>query len=143
MSGARRRALCRERPATALPGRLHEDRGSAVVEFPLVGVLIVLIAITIIQCAVIVHARNTLLDSAIQGAHEAALVGNDPQDGARRARELVAERLGEAYDISAAADQSGQGRITVRISATLPLIGMLGPSDTLTVQGHAIDEETL
>lgn len=123
--------------------RLQDDRGSAVVEFPLVAVLLVAIAVTIIQAAVIVHTRNTLTDRAVQGAHEAAVLDHDPEDGARRAEELVAQRLGDGYDVTAEASEDTSGRIVVRISATLPLVGLLGPSGTLVVDGHAIAEESL
>lgn len=134
MSGSRRGPRAR---------RLQDDRGSAVVEFPLVAVLLVAIAVTIIQAAVIVHTRNTLTDAAVQGAHEAAVLDHDPEDGARRAEELVAQRLGGGYDVTAEASEDSSGRIVVRISATLPLVGLLGPSGTLVVDGHAIAEETL
>lgn len=123
--------------------RLREDRGSAVVEFPLIAVLIVIIAVTIIQVAVIVHTRNSLVDAAVQGAHEAAVLGNDPDDGARRAEDLMAQRLGASYPVTATATEDASGRITVELTATLPLVGLLGPSGTLEVRGHAIAEESL
>lgn len=123
--------------------RLRDDRGSAVVEFPLVAVLLVAIAVTIIQAAVIIHTRNTLTDAAVQGAHEAAVLDHDPEDGARRAEALVAQRLGSGYAVTAEAAEDPSGRIVVRISATLPLVGLLGPSAALVVEGHAIAEEQL
>ncbi len=76
--------------------RLRSERGSAVVEFPLITVLILLIALAIIQAALIMYARNALTDAAVQGAHHASPVGNTPADGAVRTQRLVDERFGGA-----------------------------------------------
>lgn len=122
--------------------RLRDDAGSAVVEFPLVAVLIILIALTLIQCALVVHTRNTLTDAAVQAAHTASLEGNEPEDGATRGAQLVHDRFGEDYAVEVDADKNGEGVVRVRITATFPLIGLIGPSGTLHVDGHAIDEET-
>ncbi|UYG15809.1 pilus assembly protein [Brachybacterium huguangmaarense] len=121
--------------------RLRSERGSAVVEFPLIAVLILLIALAIIQAALIMYARNALTDAAVQGAHHASLVGNSPADGAARTRQLVDERFGSAYDVTATAREDETGRITVEVTAAIPLVGLLGPSGTLVVDGHAVDEE--
>ncbi|MDO5663035.1 MAG: TadE/TadG family type IV pilus assembly protein, partial [Brachybacterium sp.] len=118
------------------------DDGSAVVEFPLVAVLVVLIALLVIQTAVVLHTRNTLTDAAVQGAHSASVLGNGPDDGAARAEQLIAERLGGGYEAGAVARQDADGRITVEVTATLPLIGLIGPHGTLQVRGHAIAEES-
>ncbi|WP_347042168.1 TadE/TadG family type IV pilus assembly protein [Brachybacterium nesterenkovii] len=126
-----------------IPRRLRSERGSAVVEFPLIAALIVLIGLATIQAAIIVHVRNSLVDAAVQGAHHAALLGNDTDDGADRAALLVRERFGDAYEVRADAVQDPSGRITVRVVATMPLVGLLGPSGTLEVDGHAVSEETL
>lgn len=124
-----------------LRGRLAAEDGAAVAEFPMVAVLIVMIALLIIQAALIMHTRNTLVDAAVQGAHHAALVGATPQDGADRAEQLLGARFGEALAAEAVATEAEDGTITVRIDARLPLIGLFGPSGTLSVEGHALDEE--
>ena len=108
----------------------------------MVAVLIVLIAVMIIQAAVIVHTRNTLVDAAVQGAHHAAEVGATPQDGAERTELLIDRRFGGGIEADAVADQRSDGTIQVRVRATLPLIGLFGPAGALTVDGRAIDEET-
>lgn len=121
--------------------RLREDRGSAVVEFPLVAVLIVVIALAVIQSAVVLHTRNLMIDAAVQGAHHAARVGAEPADGADRARRLLEQRFGEDFASSVQA-QSLDGVVTVRVSGTLPLVGMFGLAGALQVQGRALDEES-
>ncbi|MGY5765976.1 TadE family protein [Brachybacterium sp. DNPG3] len=119
---------------------LADDTGSAVAEFPLVAVLVVMIALAVIQASLIMHTRNTLIDAAVRGAHHAALMGAGPEDGAERAEQILDGRLGDALGVEATGMASADGTITVRISATLPLVGVLGPSAGLVVEGHAIDE---
>ncbi|HLQ79998.1 MAG TPA: TadE/TadG family type IV pilus assembly protein [Brachybacterium sp.] len=109
-------------------------------EFPMVAVLIIMIALMIVQAALIVHTRNTLVDAAVRGAHHASLVGSSPEDGAARAERLVGERFGGALGAEATAVQDPDGIIRVEVSATLPLVGLFGPAGAMTVQGRAIDE---
>jgi Flp pilus assembly protein TadG len=109
--------------------RIRCEDGSAVVEFPMLAVLVVMIALLVIQFALVLHTRNTLTDAAVQGAHWAAREGNTTADGERRAEDLVAQGL-------------GAGQIRVEVAGTFPLIGLLGPSGTLVVDGHALDEES-
>lgn len=123
--------------------RLRSDAGSAVVEFPLIAVLILVIALATMQAAVLIHTRNSLLDAAIQGAHHASLLGSSPQDGADRAEQLVAQRFGDAYDVDVQAQEDAAGRITVQVTAAIPLVGLLGPGGTLVVAGHALDESAV
>lgn len=137
-TGARHARIRSARPFAAL----RRDDGSAVVEFPLVAILILAVAVMVIQAALILHTRNTLIDASVQGAHHAALVGNAPEDGATRAEVLVQERFGSGLDVSATASQTEGGLIRVDITGTMPLIGLYGPSGTLNVSGRAIDEES-
>ncbi len=108
----------------------------------MVAVLIIMISLMIVQAALIVHTRNTLVDAAVQGAHHASLVGSTPQDGAARAERLIDERFGGGLDVEATAQQDADGVISVQVSATLPLVGLFGPAGAMTAQGRAIDEES-
>lgn len=121
--------------------RLRGEDGSAVAEFPMVAVLIVMIGLLVVQAALIMHTRNTLVDAAVQGAHHAALIGSSPQDGAERAERLVDERFGAALAAESTAVQAPDGTIRVQVTATLPLVGLFGPSGALSVEGRALDEE--
>ena len=94
--------------------RLREERGNAVVEFPLIAALVVALGLSLLQLALFLHVRNGLTDIAVQSAYHGALLGNDPSDGLARASELA-----------------------------LPLIGFFGPSNALHVVGHAVDEDAL
>lgn len=104
--------------------------------------LIVVIAVAVIQVALVVHTRSMLTDAAVQGAHAAALEGNTLDDGTDRARTAVARSLGSGYDAEITATQAPDGLIRIEISSTLPLVGMLGPGGTLHTDGHAIAEES-
>lgn len=129
-----------QRPLRLLQ-RVQGEDGSAVAEFPMVAVLIVMIGLLIVQAAVIVHTRNTLVDAAVQGAHHAALVGSTPQDGAERAEHLIDERFGSGLGAESTAVQDTDGTIRVQVAATLPLVGLFGPAGAMTVEGRALDEE--
>ncbi|MFC7376282.1 TadE family protein [Brachybacterium sp. GCM10030267] len=111
-------------------------------EFPMVAVLVIMIALGVVQAALIVHTRNTLIDAAVQGAHHAALVGSTPQDGADRTERLIEDRFGSALEAESTAVQDPDGTIHVEVTAELPLVGLFGPSAGLTVQGRSIDEES-
>ncbi|HJB10762.1 MAG TPA: pilus assembly protein [Candidatus Brachybacterium merdavium] len=131
----------RGRPCSRLGTALRSDDGAAVAEFPLVAVLIIIIALGVVQAALIMHTRNTLTDAAVQGAHHASLVGSTPQDGAQRAEHLIDERFGRGLGAAATATLDETGTIRVQVTATLPVVGLLGPAAALSVEGRALDEE--
>lgn len=123
------------------------DDGSAVVDFALVGGLLSVLFLSIVQLGLVVHVRNTLIDCAAQGARYGARAGRVPTDGIARTRELVAAELSPGYaarlsDVSASiVSRSGVPAVELRLTAPLPLVGLLGPSGELSVQGHAFAEQ--
>lgn len=122
------------------------DRGSAAVEFVLVGALTTMLFAGVLQLALALHVRSTLIDCAAEGAHHAALVGSTLADGAARTQELIASALAPEFaeDVSARyAVLDGVPVVEVRVSAPLPVAGLLGPSGRLTVTGRALDEAAL
>lgn len=125
------------------PADLADDRGSAVVDFVLVGALVTLLVAGVVQLTLAQHVRNTLVDSAAEGARFAALADRSPADGEARTRELVSAALSPAYAEDVAATDTEVGGVPVvevRVSAPLPLAGLLGPGGRLTVLGHAVRE---
>lgn len=122
------------------------DEGSAVVDFALVGALLTLLFVSVVQVALVVHVRNTLVDCAAEGARWGARAGRTPDDGAARARDLVAAELSSGYARQLAGvdarqvERGGVRMVEVSIRAPLPVIGLLGPAGGLTVRGHAFDE---
>ncbi len=110
----------------------------------MVSALLTMLALGIVQLAIALHVRNTVLDAAAEGARYGALADNTPADGATRTAELVAVALGEAYPVEVEAtlgDYLGHPALVVQVNAPLPLAGLLGPASVLEVEGHAALEE--
>lgn len=124
----------------ALRTRLADDRGSAAVEFVLVGVLLTLVTLSVLQVAFALHVRTTLIDAAAEGARFAALADSSLPAGIERSRELITAALGPSYAQSISAGMGAYGGhpvVIVTVSSPLPLIGMIGIDDTLEVSGRA------
>ena len=132
------------RPHAEGRGRPATDAGSAVVDFVLVGALTTILFAGVLQLALTLHVRSTLVDCAAEGARYAALVDRDPADGAERTRDLITMSLSPrfAQDVEARAlTVDGVPVVEVEVTAALPVLGLLGPSGTLTVDGHALEEQ--
>ncbi|MHB1612848.1 MAG: TadE/TadG family type IV pilus assembly protein [Actinomycetes bacterium] len=120
-----------------------DDRGSAPVEFALVSVLLTVLFLGVIQLALAVHVRSMLIASAAEGARLAARADRGPEEGIELTRRLVATSLSGSYaqDVTAGfQDVAGARTVYVQVRAALPIIGLLGPTGSLTVRGHALDE---
>ncbi|HZK59441.1 MAG TPA: TadE/TadG family type IV pilus assembly protein [Cryobacterium sp.] len=119
---------------------LAADAGSAVAEFVMVVFLLTVLTLSVMQLALALHIRNTVLDAAAEGARFAALADTGPDDGAERTRDLITAALGRSYatDVRAGFGRfAGQRTVEVRVAVPLPLIGLLGPGHGLEVVGHA------
>ena len=130
-----------------MPGRIRraltDDAGSAPVEFVLVGVLLTFLTLAVLQLALALHVRNTVLDAAAEGARFGALADNDPQDAAPRTAELIATAVGADYarDIEVREGTwMGAPAVIVTVRTTLPLAGFLGVDRALEMEGHAARE---
>ena len=115
------------------------EEGSAVVDFALVGALVVAVALGL-------HVRNVLIDAAGEGARRAALVGGTTAEAEARVRALAGAALSE--DCVQAVEvrrirAGGLAVVEVRVAARLPVLGLLGPGGGLVVTGHAVDEAAL
>lgn len=123
--------------------RLHErERGSAIVEFVLVGALTTLVFASVLQLALALHVRSTLVDCAAEGARFGALADRSPDDAVARARELIEISLHPRFAEQVTAQRvvvDGLDVVEVELTAPLPLLGLLGPR-TLTVDAHALAE---
>jgi hypothetical protein len=110
------------------------------VEFTLVGSLLTLLFLAVVQLAVVIHVRNTLIDCAGEGARYGALADRSPQAGTQRARELIGADLGPAYasEVTAGRERyAGLETVVVRVRAPFPVVGLLGVGHAIEVQGHA------
>lgn len=109
----------------------------------MVGVLLTVLALAVVQLALALHVRNTLLDAASEGARYAALAGSTPGEGIGRAKDLIGTAISPEYAQDVTSSRMSMGglpgiRVTVR--ATLPVIGLLGLERGLEVSGHAAVE---
>ncbi|WP_394552485.1 TadE/TadG family type IV pilus assembly protein [Agromyces sp. MMS24-JH15] len=123
--------------------RLVDERGSAVAEFALVGVILTALALAVVQLALALHVRNTLLDAAAEGARYAALAGASTDDGVARTRALIGAALSDGYaaDVSGRVESPGGVEVVaITVRAAIPVIGLLGPERGLEVTGHAAVE---
>jgi hypothetical protein len=123
--------------------RANSEQGTAVAEFVLVSALLTLLTLAVLQLALALHIRNTVLDAAAEGARFAALADSGLARGAERSRDLITSALGPDYaaDVSASyADVAGQAGVQIRVVAPLPLLGLLGMDRGLEVTGHAAVE---
>lgn len=125
--------------------KLHTERGSAVVDFVLIGALTTVLFAAVVQLALVLHVRATLIDCAAEGARYGALSDRTPDQGADRARDLIemslAPRFAEQVDAEVTR-VGGLDVVQVRVVAPLPVIGLIGPSGVLEVDGHALLEGT-
>ncbi len=133
------------RPGRPCP-RKHNESGSAVVDFVMVGALVIVVFVALLQVALGVYARNVLTDAAGDGARRAALVGGTETEARQRVRVLTDAALRRGYvdTVTVSRVPSGDLRIVeVTVTAPFPVLGLFGPGGTLRVTGHAIDESSL
>ncbi|WGW10833.1 pilus assembly protein [Saxibacter everestensis] len=119
------------------------DTGSAVADFALISGLLVLVFLGVIQLALILHVRNTVIDCAAEGARFAALGDQSATDGATRTKELISSSLSPKYARDVRAREitvDGVRLIEVSVSAPFPAVGLLGPGGALQLSGHSIAE---
>lgn len=122
---------------------MRDERGSAVVEFTLVGAMLTVLTVSVLQLALALHVRNTVLDAAAEGARFAALADNAPIDGIARCRALITAAIGPDYATDVRAETGswrGFPAVTITVRTTLPVIGLLGIGGALEVSGHAVVE---
>ncbi|WP_299040325.1 TadE/TadG family type IV pilus assembly protein [uncultured Pseudokineococcus sp.] len=111
------------------------------VDFALVAALLTLVLTAVLQLAVVLHVRATVVDCAAEGARFGALGDRTPADGAERTRQLVTAALSPAYarDVEARTTGVGGRRVVeVRVAAPLPVAGLLGVGDVLEVRGRGL-----
>jgi Flp pilus assembly protein TadG len=124
----------------ACHGRHDAERGSAVVDFVLVGALLTMFFLAIIQLALALHVRNTLIDAAASGARYGTLADRNALDARDRTQSLIESALNAdfAQDVTTAeVTFQGLRTLEVTVRSPLPVIGLIGPREVLEVKGHA------
>lgn len=70
---------------------VSRDEGSATLEIAILGPALLLLVFTVVQVALVAHARNLATAAAQEGVNAAVAYGAQPGDGASRAREFLAD----------------------------------------------------
>jgi Flp pilus assembly protein TadG len=124
--------------------RERGQRGSAVVDFVLVLVVLVPVFLGILQVALVLLVRNTLASAASEGARYAATLDRGPDDGVARTRDQIDGAISGRFarDVSArTATVDGAEGVEVTVRAVVPALGIGGPGIALEVTGHAVEEQ--
>lgn len=133
----------RLRASTGTPDALGAESGSAAAEYVMVSALLTVVFLAVMQVALVLYVRNTVLDAAAEGARFAALAGNHLHDGIARTQELISRAIGGRYASTVSANSSDDpegSTIEVRVRCQFPLVGLVGIPRGLEVSGHALKE---
>ena len=116
------------------------ERGSAPVEFVLVGTMLTALTLAVLQFGFAVYVRNVVHDAAVEGAYHAALADTTLAEGVERTRQVISRAVGDGYgaEVEIAEDTSlGYPTVRVTVRATLPIAGLFGVPAALEVEGRA------
>lgn len=117
-----------------------DERGSAPVEFVLVGVMLTALTLGVLQLGLGIYVRNVVHDAAVEGAYHAALADTSLLDGADRTSQIVSRTVGAAYAeqvVVAETASFGYPAVEVTVRAPLPVIGLVGLPGLMEVSAHA------
>jgi hypothetical protein len=111
-----------------------------VVDFVWVGGLLTVFFLAIIQLALVLHVRNTLIDAAASGARYGTLADRSSEDARARTEQLIGVALNPDFASEVTTSEStyqGMRTLEVTVRAPLPVLGLLGPRSLVEVKGHA------
>jgi len=121
----------------------RSQRGSAVVDFVLVLVVLIPVFLGILQVGLVLFVRNTLASAASEGARLAATADRGPADGAALTRDQIDGAVSGRFarDITVRRVMvAGAPGVEVTVRASVPTLGLGGPAVDLEVSGHAVEE---
>lgn len=120
-----------------------DERGTVMVEFLAVAILVVTSLLGLAQMAVWVWARGVAVSAAHEGARTAAEAGRSLDDGATRTRALLHDGLGStAGGFRVEVDDAG-GVVAVVAVGRAPVILPFLPAFTVEARASARDEDVL
>jgi Flp pilus assembly protein TadG len=128
---------------SSLRGGRRSQRGSAIVDFALVAVVLVPLFFAILQLALIWHVKSTLTAAASQGAHYGAGYQHSPVQGAARTRVIIDDTFGTDFRdrvLARSTRVDGQPGVEVDVTARIPVLVLWGPTISVSVSGHAVKE---
>jgi len=120
------------------------ERGAAVVDIVLVMVVLVPLVLGILQVALVLFVRNTMASAAAEGARLAATADRGPADGVALTRRqidaVVSGRFAEDV-VARPVLVDGAPGVEVVVRASVPALGLGGPTIDIEVTGHAVEEQ--
>jgi hypothetical protein len=122
---------------------LRTERGSAVVDFVLVSVIVVPLLLGVLQVGLFLYVRTTMTAAASDGARLAATADRGPGDGIARTESMidgaVSARLVDSVEAQTV-DLDGHPAVQIVVHGHMPALGLWGPAVEFTVRGHGIEE---
>ncbi len=106
----------------------------------MVSALLTMLFISVLQLALVLHVRNTLVDAAAAGARFGTLADRSPAEGAARTSDLIGAALGPGLDADVDYQRitiGGQPGVRVTVSTPFPLLGYFAVAGHLNVSGEA------
>jgi Flp pilus assembly protein TadG len=125
-----------------LPSR--DERGSAVVDFVLVSLVLVPLVLGIMQVALVMFVHNTLASAASEGARRGATIDRGPGDASALTRQQIRGAVADRFADAVTARNTtvdGVPGVLVHVHAVVPALGLWGPGVTVDVDGHAVKEQ--
>jgi Flp pilus assembly protein TadG len=123
-------------------GTSSGDDGAAVVDFVLVGTLLLFLFLGIVQVGLILHMRNVVTANAAEAARYAANLNVDPSAGGAKAHDLTAQELSHTVADAMTCNSRLTGHlVTVECDGQLPLSFLPLGSVHLHTVAHAVKEE--
>ena len=110
--------------------------GQAVVEAAVTLPLLLLVALGLVQFALVAHAQNVVTGAAQDGAHLAAAIDRTPAEGESHARAVLRAGLGTSARIAVAGEEDGQVVVLTARAELRPIIPWT-PDATIPVAARA------
>jgi Flp pilus assembly protein TadG len=114
----------------------RNENGSAVVEFVMMAIPVVLVPIVTISITLNAYLRLVLTDAAVEGARVAALADQTLIDGANRSKEIIRSALGRdlqpRVEVRAHRNSEGVSLISLMVQVDNPI--------PVAVTSHALGE---
>lgn len=124
---------------------MHADdreRGAAVVEYVLVSILLIIVFLSVVQIALVIHTRDVLVADAAEGARTAALRDSGLHRGESACTALVRHAVGDVVQAPCSGSYEGTAPrlVRMRVSASVPLMFLPGGHVRLDVSARALRE---
>jgi Flp pilus assembly protein TadG len=122
---------------------VRDERGSAVVDFVLVSLVLVPLVLGIMQVALVMFVHNTMASAAHEGARRGATIDRGPGDAAALTRQQIRGAVADRFarDVSARDTTVDGVPGVVHVHAVVPALGLWGPGVSVDGDGHAVKEQ--